>query len=270
MQDYDEFVNKFKPKKTTDDCYTPPAIYEAVLSWCEKEYGIDRASVIRPFKPGGGYQREDYTGRVVVDNPPFSILAQIVDWYNERGIKYFLFAPSLTALGHSYRKGTCCVFVNARITYENGAQVRTAFLTNMDDCIIRSACDLSRELDEINTQLKCEKAYGRTQLRKGAVAKYNYPDELVTSARLGNLAAKGVEFKIKRAHFVRQLDAQKPLKKVIFGAGLLISTKDAQALKAQEAQLQAAAAIRAQGVQLQDGAYSFELSERERAIVDNL
>ena len=54
MQDYDEFVNKFKPKKTTDDCYTPPAIYEAVLRWCEKEYGIDRASVIRPFKPGGG------------------------------------------------------------------------------------------------------------------------------------------------------------------------------------------------------------------------
>ena len=23
-QDYDEFIEKFKPKKTTDDCYTPP------------------------------------------------------------------------------------------------------------------------------------------------------------------------------------------------------------------------------------------------------
>ncbi len=22
-QDYDEFIEKFKPKKTTDDCYTP-------------------------------------------------------------------------------------------------------------------------------------------------------------------------------------------------------------------------------------------------------
>lgn len=269
MQDYDEFVNKFKPKKTTDDCYTPPAIYEAVLRWCEKEYGIDRASVIRPFKPGGGYQREDYMGRVVVDNPPFSILAQIVDWYNERGIKYFLFAPSLTALNYANRKGICCVFVDVRITYENGAYVRTAFLTNMDDCITRSACDLSRELKSINAQLEHKKTYGRTQNRANKVVKYNYPSELMTSARLGNLAAKGVTFNVKRAHFVRQLDAQKPLKKSIFGCGLLISRKDAADIRAQEKRLQEAA-IRAQGVQLQDGAYNFELSEREQAIVDNL
>lgn len=24
FEDYDGFVEKFKPKKTTDDCYTPP------------------------------------------------------------------------------------------------------------------------------------------------------------------------------------------------------------------------------------------------------
>lgn len=24
IDDYDAFVEKFKPKKTTDDCYTPP------------------------------------------------------------------------------------------------------------------------------------------------------------------------------------------------------------------------------------------------------
>ena len=23
-EDYNEFIEKFKPKKTTDDCYTPP------------------------------------------------------------------------------------------------------------------------------------------------------------------------------------------------------------------------------------------------------
>lgn len=178
-----------------------------------------------------------------------------------------MFAPGLTALNYVQRKGMCCVFVNAQITYENGARVRTAFLTNMDDCITRSACDLSRELDEINTQLKCEKAYGKTQLRKDTVTKYNYPDELVTSARLGNLAAKGVQFKIKRAHFVRSLAAQKPLKKVIFGAGLLISTKDAQELKAQELKAQE---LKAQELRVQDEAYTFELSEREQAIVDNL
>lgn len=27
---YEQFVEKFKPKKTTDDCYTPPLIYNPV------------------------------------------------------------------------------------------------------------------------------------------------------------------------------------------------------------------------------------------------
>lgn len=26
-ESYENFVEKFKPKKTTDDCYTPPYIY---------------------------------------------------------------------------------------------------------------------------------------------------------------------------------------------------------------------------------------------------
>lgn len=40
---YEEFVDKFKPKKTTDDCYTPGAIYEVVKDWAIKEmdWGAD-------------------------------------------------------------------------------------------------------------------------------------------------------------------------------------------------------------------------------------
>ena len=59
--EYAAFVEKFKPKKTTDDCYTPPNIYEVVLSWVVSRYGIDRENVMRPFWPGGDYQRETYT-----------------------------------------------------------------------------------------------------------------------------------------------------------------------------------------------------------------
>ena len=41
---YEEFVEKFKPKKTTDDCYTPPGIYAVVRDWaprsgCSTNYG---------------------------------------------------------------------------------------------------------------------------------------------------------------------------------------------------------------------------------------
>lgn len=32
LTDYDGFVDKFVPKKTTDDCYTPQAVYDEVPS----------------------------------------------------------------------------------------------------------------------------------------------------------------------------------------------------------------------------------------------
>ena len=96
MQQYNEFVDKFKPRHTSDDTHTPPNVYEAVLSWAERRYGIDRAKVVRPFFPGGDYEHADYPADcIVLDNPPFSILAQIVRFYLGRGIPFFLFAPSL-------------------------------------------------------------------------------------------------------------------------------------------------------------------------------
>ena len=94
---YEEFVEKFKPKKTTDDCYTPPAVYEAVKDWTVKEYGLKGKEIVRPFYPGGDYESYDYpAGCVVIDNPPFSILTKIVNYYIDKGIKFFLFAPQLT------------------------------------------------------------------------------------------------------------------------------------------------------------------------------
>ena len=32
FDDYKGFVNKFKPKKTTDDCYTPAIVYDAIAA----------------------------------------------------------------------------------------------------------------------------------------------------------------------------------------------------------------------------------------------
>ena len=93
---YEEFVEKFKPKKTTDDCYTPPIVYDAVLDWVRKNIIGDRP-VVRPFYPGGDYKNYDYPeGSVVVDNPPFSIFAKICDFYVARSIPFFLFAPGMT------------------------------------------------------------------------------------------------------------------------------------------------------------------------------
>ena len=127
---YEEFVAKFNKEtpKTTDDCYTPIEIYEVVLDWAKEHLNIDDRPVVRPFYPGGDFETYDYPENcVVVDNPPFSIFARILKWYNERGIDFFLFAPSLTSI----REGVTFVSVDAVIQYENGARVRTAFVTNM-------------------------------------------------------------------------------------------------------------------------------------------
>ena len=65
---YEQFVEKFKPKKTADDCYTPSEVYEDVKNWVEKEYQID-GPVIRPFWPGADYQSIEYPpDGVVIDN----------------------------------------------------------------------------------------------------------------------------------------------------------------------------------------------------------
>ena len=45
---YEEFVDKFKPKLTTDDCYTPPPVYDAIKNGSASSMGwIKRRSCAR-------------------------------------------------------------------------------------------------------------------------------------------------------------------------------------------------------------------------------
>ena len=97
--EYREFCDKFKPKKTTDDCYTPEPIYNAVRDYACERFGFSPDRIVRPFYPGGDFERFDYPPEcVVLDNPPFSIRASIIDFYRVRGIRFFLFSPALTLL----------------------------------------------------------------------------------------------------------------------------------------------------------------------------
>ena len=56
--EYQEFVKKFEQAKTTDDCYTPDGVYDAVADWVAKEYKLDRKKFVRPFFPGGTTRRD--------------------------------------------------------------------------------------------------------------------------------------------------------------------------------------------------------------------
>ena len=48
-KEYLEFIDKFAPKTTTDDCFTPPLVYDAVRDWVCKEYGVDKDKIARRF-----------------------------------------------------------------------------------------------------------------------------------------------------------------------------------------------------------------------------
>lgn len=251
---YTEFVEKFKPKLTTDDCYTPAIVYDAVADWVATEYKLNRSQFVRPFYPGGDYEAFDYSGGVVVvDNPPFSILMQIVKYYTAHSIPFFLFAPSLTL----FRYVDFCTVLAcyANITYENGAQVNTSFITNLEPHEIRarSAPSLNHVVAVANKANLAETT--RTQ------QKYVYPKSVITAAQLNKYSLRGIDFSIPREESVRisGLDSQKQYKKAIYGCGLLLSEK----LTADREKADRERADR-------EKATVWELSERELDIVKRL
>ena len=249
LSDYDAFVDKFKPRKTTDDCYTPPLIYETVLSWATHEYNLGPREVVRPFFPGGDYERYDYPdGCVVIDNPPFSIISKIARFYADEGIDYFLFAPHLTNFSI---RSTNHVICGANIVYENGADIPTSFVTSLGgDCAIRTAPDLYASMIAANEK----KA-------KKHVPKYEYPTEVLTVSMLQYLAKHGVSYAVGREDCVAisGLEDQARCGKAIFGRGYLLSEKAA----AEKAAAEKAAAEK-------DEVYVWRLSDQERATVRSL
>lgn len=255
LDDYDGFVEKFKPKKTTDDCYTPAAVYDAVRDWAVDEYGLQGREVVRPFIPGGDYEAFDYPSEcVVIDNPPFSIITPIVRDFEEWGIGYFLFAPTLT---NFVIPAACHVLTNETVAYANGAKVNTSFVTSFDDCIARTAPTLAKAIDDAQ----------RAARKPSTLPKYSYPDNLLTANDLKKMNNAGIDFRVKSGVYVGTLDAQRPMKKSIFGNGLLISDEDAELKRAE---LKRAERERAELERAERESIRFELSERERRIVESI
>ena len=223
-KEYEAFVEKFKPKKTTDDCYTPPEVYEVVLQYVREKCNIEGLKVLRPFYPGGDYESVQYDENcVVIDNPPFSIISQIIRFYNAKGVKYFLFAPHLTLFASN--QDYTAIVASANIVYENGAKVKTSFVTNMmGDVKILGDAELRQRLQAI------------TDTNKVNLPIYQYPDNVITVSKIASLVEKGENIVImkKDVTFCRQLESQKPQKKALFGSGFLASHSVAKELVAKE------------------------------------
>lgn len=258
LEDYDGFVEKFKPKLTTDDCYTPPQIYEIIKNWAVEKYGLQGRTILRPFKPGGDYEAEEYPeGCVVIDNPPFSILRKIKDFYIANHVDFVLFAPTLT-LFSSTDNVVNYVQVNAPIRYHNGAIVNTSLVTNLGDNFIETAPDLRRRI--VETQKK-------SGVKFNTVAKYVYPEHVISSALLDKYVKHVQPFALKRseAYFVRTLDSQRATKKKgIYGGGYLISSNAVKRLR------ECLQSPLSEGCTSSEHPTKWELSEREKQIIKDL
>ena len=244
---YDEFVDKFKQKLTTDDCYTPQPVYDAILKWVRENIpGVNPAKIVRPFFPGGDYTKTDQypDGCFVLDNPPFSILADIVRFYCEHGIRFFIFAPSLT-LFTARGSDVTYIVTDSDIEYENGAKVRTGFITNALEGVRVWLCpELSDAVEEAQAD--------EDKTKQGFV----YPDNIITAAILGKIVKRGISLKIRKESCepISESDSAKEQGRGLYGGGFIISDGAA----AERAAAERAAVTR------------LLLSPREKGIIERL
>lgn len=245
-QDYFNWLQKFEKRNTSDDTFTPPAVYDVVLNYVDKHIlSLDGKTVERPFYPDGDYQThaQNYDDKtIVIDNPPFSILSEIIGFYVANDIKFFLFAPALTVFSPMRKHDYTAIIAPAKITYDNGAVIDTCFVTNL--------CGDVRAM----TAPKLYNALKALEQQKPELPKYQYPPNVLMANDLQKLCKAGIEFSVRDSEsvFIRKIDHQKSHKKTLFGGGLLISDNKAKELQAK------------------NNLINWELSERELAIVEQL
>lgn len=226
--EYLDFLKKFKAKKTTDDCYTPPAVYDVVADYVSERWGINKTNFVRPFFPGGDFENFDYKdGCVVVDNPPFSIFTKIVKFYCERKIPFFLFGPHLT-LFSALNDETTAILCSANVIYENGARVNTSFITNLPS---DNAVEV---LPELHDRIKSAQESTKNKKNK---RKLSFPSFVVNSARMGRYAVNGLKVELKRngCRLIKSFGNTD-----IFGSGLLLDRANAAAIERANAAIERA------------------------------
>lgn len=198
--DYKAFLERHTKNtagKNTDELYTPPAVYEAVLNWVKTNCpSIHGKRIMRPFRPGGDYKAEGYEGAVVVDNPPFFIEHLITRWYVDHGVHFFLFCPALTLFrGSTILDQLTFVAANARVEYYHNETVKaiipTSFVTNMPDLADYQMMSAPELRDAIMQAQRKQKDTAKP-------AKTEYHPNLVTSFRLSMLSEAGIHMRVRR------------------------------------------------------------------------
>ena len=262
LEDYEGFLERLKrhgadAPKTTDDCFTPPHIYAAVVDWLAARVDLDGRRIVRPFVPGGDFEAFPYEeGDIVVDNPPFSILSRIKLFYLSRGVPFFLFAPGLTLWSSTSKAdGLTHIVTGYTPAFENGAKIQVGFVTDLfPGTRIIVAPSLAAAMREAE-----ERAGKKGPERK--VAKYAYPPEVWNPATLGTLAKNGgfddIAVPVASSRFLHSLAQQRLYHKSFYGGGVMVDRRTAQRLQEAEAKAKA-------------GTVTWQMTAEELAELDRL
>lgn len=195
-QSYDDFIKKFRPINGSDECYTPIPVFECVYNYVRELFPqFNNMENLRPFKPNGNFLKENYTNKIVIDNPPFTILSNIIQYYKLNNIKFWLFAPTLTIM-HYYKKCDI-VLTKLNIKYTNGANINTSFVTNMfgDDRIVLDGI-LTRKINSLSPLPKKNKNLHPYILSGARLQKWVTFDKVITIKREDTLPIISSKYKI--------------------------------------------------------------------------
>ena len=94
----------------------------------------------------------------MIDNPPFSIFYQIVEFYLEKGIDFFMFYQTTKGMIplREREDKISLIACGEKIKYDNQEQtIGTSFLTNMEkENLLYVACDLTEDIRCANTNIQ--------------------------------------------------------------------------------------------------------------------
>lgn len=212
---------------STDECYTPPVVYDTVLDYAVERYQLQGKHIVRPFIPGGDYQKYVYDENdVVIDNPPFSITTKIAKWYIDHNIPFFLFVNGLygVSLSRGLHGKATVIMTNANVSFYNKGtekRIKLGFVTNLEpkNIIIRGDATLTNKLNGL--------------VDKKSFKRFHYPDNFLKNNDILAALQRNAELRLTTDNclFEDNLDYHKAQTHAtsqrveVFGGGYLVNDK---------------------------------------------
>lgn len=224
-----------------------------MLKYAVERYHLQGKHIVRPFIPGGDYQKYVYDKNdVVVDNPPFSMTTKIAKWYVDHNIPFFLFINGLygVSLSRGLHGKATVIATNANVSFYNKGsekRIKLGFVTNLEpkNIVLRGDATLTSKLNGL--------------VNKKSFKRFRYPENFLKNNDILAALQRNVELKLTTDNclFEDNLDYHKAQRVAVFGGGYLVNDKlYAEFKESLKHDL--------------PGTYCVTLSTREKAIIEKL